>query len=229
MLCGIYLITNQLNGKKYIGKSRNIERRWWHHKNAATNPKINSCPKLYHAFRKYGIDNFSFEILEQFPLDIDESILGEREKYWINYYHSNLSGYNIGSGGEGGNFTPETRKKAFEAACKVAREKYDAPTLLEAPEIKEKIKQTMIERYGVDNPMKNPEINKKAVNTKIKNGNTVPVVNIETGEIFPTLNAAAKKYNCRSSNIGEVIKGHRHRCAGFHWRRATQEELEKVI
>lgn len=87
----------------------------------------------------------------------------------------------------------------------------------------------MIERYGVDNPMKNPEINKKAVNTKIKNGNTVPVVNIETGEIFPTLNAAAKKYNCRSSNIGEVIKGHRHRCAGFHWRRATQEELEKVI
>lgn len=60
--CGIYKITNQINGKCYIGQSVNIERRWQEHK------RFNSREQLaiiHQAFRKYGLENFSFEILEE--------------------------------------------------------------------------------------------------------------------------------------------------------------------
>ena len=51
--CGVYLITNTINGKTYIGSSSNIERRWRHRYNK----------HLTSAMAKYGRNNFSFEIL----------------------------------------------------------------------------------------------------------------------------------------------------------------------
>lgn len=49
---------------------------------------------------KYGIDNFKFEIIEE----CDKSILSEREKYWIKFYKSVApNGYNLTTGGDGGN------------------------------------------------------------------------------------------------------------------------------
>jgi len=50
---------------------------------------------LYKAFNKYGIENFTFEEIEQ----VDNSILDEREKYWIEYYDSYFNGYNSTLGG----------------------------------------------------------------------------------------------------------------------------------
>ena len=97
MSCGIYKIINQINNKVYIGKAGNIERRWYEHRSDAKNP--NKTYHLYQAMRKYGLDNFIFEIIEECPPDND--ILSEREKYWINYYDSYNNGYNETLGGEG--------------------------------------------------------------------------------------------------------------------------------
>lgn len=82
-VCGIYKITNIQNQHCYIGQSRNIENRWKNHQIAAHNPN-DDCYEypLYRAFRKYGIENFKFEIIEKCSIDI----LNEREQYWINYY-----------------------------------------------------------------------------------------------------------------------------------------------
>ena len=60
-LCGIYKITNKINGKCYIGQSNDIHRRW--KQELAPNAKLN--PHLARAFEKYGIDNFEFEIIEE--------------------------------------------------------------------------------------------------------------------------------------------------------------------
>ena len=46
--------------------------------------------------RKYGVEQFSFEIIEK----CNESLLKEREKYWIDYYNSVNTGYNLTLGGE---------------------------------------------------------------------------------------------------------------------------------
>lgn len=95
---GIYKITNLINGKIYIGQSRNIKKRWQNHKCAAHNPnnKAYNYP-LYRAMRKYGIENFDFSILENCQINQ----LNEREKYWITYYSSDNGnyGYNNDSGG----------------------------------------------------------------------------------------------------------------------------------
>lgn len=95
--CGIYKITNNINGKVYIGKSIHIKRRWSEHK-----ADINDTTKqnhLYRAFRKYGLENFTFEIIEL--CQEDNNILSEKEKYWINFYNSYENGYNETRGGDG--------------------------------------------------------------------------------------------------------------------------------
>ena len=92
-MCGIYKITNQLNGKVYIGQSRDIESRWKRHQRYP----IDSKKPLYLAFKKYGLKNFSFEVIEECP----EEDLNEREQYWIIYYNSYGNGYNATRGGEG--------------------------------------------------------------------------------------------------------------------------------
>jgi group I intron endonuclease len=63
---GIYKITNKINGKCYIGQSVDIAKRWREHSVWAFNPKRPEYEyPLYRAIRKYGIESFAFEIIEQ--------------------------------------------------------------------------------------------------------------------------------------------------------------------
>ena len=50
---------------------------------------------LYKAFRKYGVENFTFEEIEE----VENDLLDEREKYWISFYDSYYNGYNSTIGG----------------------------------------------------------------------------------------------------------------------------------
>ena len=94
-ICGIYKITNKINGKCYIGQSNDIHRRW--KQELAPNAKLN--PHLARAFEKYGIDNFEFEIIEE----CQREQLNEREQFYIEIYHSidPKLGYNKTEGGDG--------------------------------------------------------------------------------------------------------------------------------
>lgn len=97
-MCGIYKIENLINGKVYIGQSVDIQYRFNNHKSESFNPKSNAYNTAIHrAIRKYGVDNFSFDIIEE----CDQDKLREREIYWIDYYKSFGRGYNLTSGGEG--------------------------------------------------------------------------------------------------------------------------------
>lgn len=99
-MVGIYKIENLINGKKYIGQSKNIQQRWKGEKFSAFNPNSKSYNyPLSKAFRKYGIENFTFSILEECKI----SDLNEKERYWVSYYDSFFNGYNQTPGGDGGN------------------------------------------------------------------------------------------------------------------------------
>ena len=116
-MIGIYKIENLVNGKVYIGQSNDIEKRWYDHKRDSfiLGHKHYEYP-LYRAFRKYGIENFSFEVI----LECEEWELDEWEIYFIEIYKSycgnkNGWGYNQSLGGESGSrgykWTKEQKEK----------------------------------------------------------------------------------------------------------------------
>ena len=74
-ISGIYKITNIETNECYIGSSKDIKHRWSEHKRLSTWKQKNS--KLYIAFQQYGLDKFSFEIVEE------TDNLKEREQYYI--------------------------------------------------------------------------------------------------------------------------------------------------
>lgn len=100
-MCGIYKITNIINGKIYIGKSQNIYSRWEYHKTMYNSAK-ESNKALYQAFQKYGLNNFLFEVIEEMTYENYELFSNNREQYWILYYNSYKNGYNNTLGGDGG-------------------------------------------------------------------------------------------------------------------------------
>lgn len=94
----IYLVTNKINNKKYIGQSIDVERRWKQHIKDSKNKKLKSR-YFYAAINKYGLENFSLEIIDE-NIPIDK--INEREIFWINYYNCYApNGYNLTKGGEG--------------------------------------------------------------------------------------------------------------------------------
>ena len=104
----IYIIKNKVNGKIYIGKTKDFYDRKRDHFNALRkNEHCNDHMQM--AFNKYGEENFEMSILE--VCAIEE--LDEKEIYYINKYNSRNRkiGYNIKPGGEGGEIPPETRAK----------------------------------------------------------------------------------------------------------------------
>lgn len=109
----VYLITNKINGKQYVGQtSKSLDIRWKDHVQVRLRP---SCSYLHHAIDKYGSDNFLVEVL-----------VTVQTKEETNFYERALikalgtkapNGYNLTDGGDGGTgyvFTDEQRRKVSE-------------------------------------------------------------------------------------------------------------------
>lgn len=87
---GIYKITRLKTGEIYIGKSTDIKKRWTEHCKTAYGVGSIAHSILHTTIRRDGIENFTFELLEEVPKDK----LTEREKYWITFYGSKEYGLN---------------------------------------------------------------------------------------------------------------------------------------
>lgn len=109
----IYLITNNINNKKYIGQTwYPLERRLSQH----TSQKKRGCPLLSKAINKYGKEAFTIESLIRFNTPTQADFL---ETYFISFYCSaDLQyGYNLTDGGQGGrpSMSPEMRQKISQS------------------------------------------------------------------------------------------------------------------
>lgn len=86
----IYKITNQINGKVYIGQSiKSIKERFKRHINDAMNNILDT--HFARAIRKYGADVFLLELIDEAE---NQEELNEKEKYYIQKYNSINEGYN---------------------------------------------------------------------------------------------------------------------------------------
>lgn len=91
---GIYKITRLKTGEVYIGKSTAVAARWGQHVKTAFGVGTIAHSMLHTTIQKDGIDNFTFELLEEVPKDK----LTEREKYWIEFFDSKSYGLNERNG-----------------------------------------------------------------------------------------------------------------------------------
>lgn len=106
-MTGIYKVTNKVNGKCYIGQSKNIARRFWEHRCISHE----SNPLIRDDLQRYGKENFAYEVLEECGV----SDLDEREAYYIAAFKPE---YNTkGLTGQGIHYTDQaTRDKIRKSA-----------------------------------------------------------------------------------------------------------------
>lgn len=210
----IYKITNKINNKVYVGKTlKTIEERWKEHTHDYLKRQNEKRP-LYSAMKKYGIENFYIEQLEE----TSEELVNEREVYWIETLGSFKYGYNATIGGDG---------KAY-----LDRELL-IKTYLETKNIKQTAKLLNIDAGNLSKILKsnNIEILSQAKVAELYYGKSVAMLDKNTKEIirtFPSLSSAAifikENYNvsaCQkaiSTNIGRVARGKRNSAHGFSWK-----------
>lgn len=218
-MIGIYKITNKINGNSYIGQSNNINRRFIEHRCKETNKSL----KL--AFIKYGIKNFSFEVLEQCSLEK----LNEKEIYYISKLKPQ---YNRSSGGQGSSnhtVSLELRKKLSE----ISKKNWS----LYSKEKKEKLLKNLCgPRKGhlvseeTRNKLRIANLGKKQSQETIeRRKNTIKLSGyirtnekhkkrikcIETGEIFNSIKEAQLKYGL--SSLCSHLKKRNKTCKGKHY------------
>lgn len=111
---GIYIITNKINNKVYIGQSVDIRRRLVKHV-ALLRHNYHWNLHLQNAWNKYGEDNFEFDILE---IVENENELVEREQYYIDVVYQSRereNGYNIRPADINGHLPEETKRRIGDA------------------------------------------------------------------------------------------------------------------
>lgn len=224
-MIGIYRITNKINGKSYIGQSVNIEERFKHHKKYRR--KDEDGKLLYRSINKYGIENFSFEIIDI----CKKEELDEKEIYYIKKYESFKNGYNMTKGGEslcGYTFS----KKSIQKRVKSVKNYYSKNK--RSAESREKVRKSLIEFYK-NNPdarkkigesSRGRRLSKEAIEkmkeTKRKNccgEKTVFQYNPNGGYVgvYKSVKVASDSLKICQSAISDVCRGKRKSAGGFIW------------
>lgn len=217
----VYAHINKINGKVYVGQSKNITKRW--HNNGLEYQK---CPYFWSAIQKYGWDNFEHIVLID---NLTKEQADEYEIFYINKYHSSYkeNGYNIREGGSHGALSEVTKQKISETMKEKGAWKGDLnprhidPLFGErngmygkhhTEETKQKISETLTGRH-LDEAQK--EKIAKFMNTQHPRAKKVRC--IETGEVFLSARKAAEAYNTVHSCIARVCNKERKTTKGLHW------------
>jgi len=208
----IYITTNIITGKKYIGQDY------------FNNPKyMGSGFLLKKSISKYGIENFKKEILE---FCSDKNKLNIREKYWIGFYNAvnDKNFYNISDGGQGGKLGDLVNNKR----------KLSLKGHVISEETKKKISDSHKGKKDSDDTKKkksesHKKINHSWLNNSPKNwGNNPRAYNIvqmsltdKKIKIWTSQKEASDTLGVNKTSINECIKGKQKTAGGFKWVKLT--------
>lgn len=209
MSCGIYKITNLINGHSYIGQSSNIEKRWERHRHYTSASDKNKI--LYKAFQKYGIENFSFEIIEECPT----TLLNEKEIYWIKYYDTYNNGYNATLGG-GGMLQADSQPILDLWNQNISLHEISRITGHDRQVIK-----THLKINGVTNEQIKERGQKQQEQSSKNQCKQVAQLDINTGEIINTFSStkeAADYIGAIPNSVARVCQGRQQTLYGYKWK-----------
>ena len=202
----IYLFTNKINGKKYVGQTvRPFEERFAEHRRKDS--------LLNRAFIKYGVENFDYEIIDT-SSDVNE--LNKKEVFWIKQLNTKFpGGYNLcyGGGNTKGYLHSEIAKRRMSMTKKKLGSMKGEKNHFYGKKHSEETKEHLRNLWATGERKITPEWRDKIE----ANRHTVKVRNIDTGEVFNSIKEAADKYNTESTHITRVCRGGRKSCAGYRW------------
>jgi group I intron endonuclease len=158
----IYKITNP-TGKIYIGCTIDWKRRFSEYRRLS----MVGQRKLYNSLKKYGYENHVFEIIEE----CNETMLHEREIYYINYYNCITEGLNIRLGNRNGRLTEETKQKISESlkGRPVTWKTHGSKGYKYTDEQKQKMRKPRVNKWEREKLV--PEVTVKEIREKFSTGN----------------------------------------------------------
>lgn len=219
-ICGIYKITSPSN-RIYIGQAKNIESRWRDYYGLYSS--VIGQTKLYRSFVKYGVENHTFEIIEE--CTIEE--LNCKERDWQDFYDVLNGGLNCilqDTLEKPRYISEETRKKMSEAqkGCK---------SYLYGKKLSEEVRKKMSNRqlgnknvnfgkfgelhHNYKKPLSEDVKRKMSDSIKRVNSNLIsgfaskPLIDIETGVFYYSIVDASNIYNISYSHLINMLNGER--------------------
>ena len=204
----IYMYTNKINGKRYIGQAKDFNNRHRRHINSShdSNRKRDYNTPFHRAIRKYGIENFEIKILAH---DVPtQEKLNEYKIFFIKRYNTlvkNNKGYNYALSGNGGNQTlackteeemKDIRKRQKESVIKTTRSEEHRKAISEA-------------RKGINSP------NCKPVLQYTKDGKFI--------KRYDYIKQASEELGLNDWLITKCCKGRQKTCGGFVWKYEEKE------
>jgi group I intron endonuclease len=219
----VYLITNKINGKRYVGQTvQPADRRFKRHISDAISKKHNY--PLHEAVRKYGKGNFEIRVLSRCD-SLEE--MNHRESYYIKLFKSLAhNGYNVSLGGQNGPMIGRKHKestKVLQAIGSAGRIKSkEERQKLSLANSGKKLSKERVEK-SVTNWGKNSDKEKvrKENADRAKRMQSKPVLCIENNTIYYSVREAARQLNVFSQNIRRVLQGKASKTGGYTFRRVS--------
>lgn len=196
-MTGVYLITNTITGAKYVGQSIDIKRRIMEHR--APNAGLKSKSKKFvEDIRKYGIDSFSFDVLEECPA---EQLLANERK-WIATLKPEYNTIGLAT-------NAETRRKISKT---LKRHWQNMP---------EEAKRRIID-HNLIGPHKGHEVS-SSTRQKLREANlgkrTYAVKVVETGIVYRGAQECAAALGCSYYSVLNQLVGKTKTTKGYHLER----------
>ena len=205
----IYKYTSP-SGKVYVGQTTNPSKRKYKHKKESFKLKT----KFANAIRKYGFENFTYEVLFETKLTNDlqklKHILDVLETSFISFYDSINNGYNISLGGGGSLGYKHTEEWKQEASSRMLGNSYSTG-IRRSEEEKQRIS-TKLTGHSVseETRIKIGEKNSRSIIQLDKKGNVIAE--------FKSAVEAAKVLNLSRTGINNCCNGLSKSSGGFVWK-----------
>lgn len=227
----IYSILNKITNQIYIGQSNNVNRRLSSHKSLLKKNKHHN-KHLLNSYNKYGVDSFTFNIIET---NIhDPFIADDRERFYIKKFNSmnQLFGFNRESGGNDKKEVSEDSRRKKSESMKGEKHPYYGKFGLEHPRTGHKHteewkKNHSKNRIGHYTSRETKKLISKA-NSGSKNGQAKVVIDTKTGIEYGTIQEAAKSVGFSVVHLSRFLNNKRKNNTNLRFKSNLKEMGNKI-
>ena len=225
MACGIYKFENLINHMVYIGQTNNLSERYKRHRRNIS--YSDRTEDIYQAFREFGFENFSYEILEEFE-EFNQEKLNDLECFYIKKFNSlKPNGYNMTPGGSSG--------MGFMQGKPVYQYDLCGNFIAEYPSAMQASDKTNIDNSSISACCRGEILHTKNFQWKYKDSDKIIIdvsksvkimdrkilqysLNKELLQVYNSMDEASKKTNTSKSLISKACNHLANTGNGFLWR-----------